>query len=161
MDALDVLSLQSVKDNLAIDYPDYDARISSLIKTAVSWVETYTGWYLYQRDITVYSTAWETNVSAYPVVLGQVKDNKGDVLNPQPLPKYKSLSFSICCPPQCSIILTVGFDVSTLDQIPETLIEAAQKLIVYLFENKDMYGTSLPTDIQILLNQYRRSATIL
>ena len=161
MDALDIISLSDAKANLAIDYNDYDTRITSLIKTAISWVETYTGWYLYQRDITIYSTSWQTNISAYPAALGVVKDNKGDTLNPQPLPKYGSLSFSICCQPQCAILLTVGFASADIAKIPEPLIEAANKLIVYLFENKDMYGTSLPTDVQILLNQYRRSPTIL
>lgn len=161
MDALSIISLDTAKANLVIDYDDYDARITSLIKTAISSVETYTGWYLYQRDITIYSTAWQTNISAYPVVLGNITDSKGDILNPQPVKKYGSLSFIICCQPQCSIPLTVGFAQADIAQIPEPLIEAANKLIVYLFENKDMYGTSLPTDVQILLNQYRRSPTIL
>jgi hypothetical protein len=159
MNQLDIISLQSAKDNLAIDYTDYDARITNLIKAAVDWVETYTGWYLYQRDLTIYSTSYNTKISAYPVVLGEVKNSKGDVVIVTP--QYYGLYFTICCPPQSSIKLTVGFAQADLDQIPGTMIEAANKLIVYMFENKDMYGTQLPTDIQILLNQFRRSATIL
>jgi hypothetical protein len=159
MDALNVISLESAKDNLAIEYDDYNDRITSLIKAAVTWVETYTGWYLYQRNITMYSTSWQTLISAYPVEIGDIKNDKGELLDPQPTPYYNTLACKICCPPQCAISLTVGF--SDVTQIPATMIEAAQKLIVYLYENKDMYGIALPTDVQFLLNQHRRSATIL
>lgn len=160
MDALDIISLQSAKDNLSIDYSDYDSRIEALIKAAVNWVEIYTGWYLYQRDITIYSTSWQTIISNYPVVSFQVKNSSDVVLDPQPIAKQGSLSFSICCAPQSKISLTVGFAPDEVDTIPGPFIEACQKLIVYMFENKDMYGITLPTDIQILINQYRRSPTL-
>lgn len=158
MDALDVISLQSAKDNLVVDADD--TRITSLIRAAVNWVEVYTGWYLYQREITIYSTSYRTLISGYPVTLLEIKNSKDEILDPLPTPRYGALSFSVCCAPQSRLKLQVGFTTENIGELPAVFIEAAQKLIVYLYENRDMYGLTLPTDIQMLLNPYRRSPTI-
>lgn len=159
MDELNVISLESAKDNLVVEGTEYDTRITALIRAAVNWIEVSTGWYLYKRNITIYSTDWKTKIIAYPATLGAVKNKDGVLLDPQPTPVYGALSFSVCCPPQSSIVLTVGPN-DPQTELPGALIEAANKLIVYMYENKDMYAVTLPTDIQLLINPYRRSPTI-
>lgn len=154
--ALDVISLQQAKDHLVIDFADFDAQITGLIETAISMVEQYTDYRLYARTETIYATTCETNITIYPIAITGVvnKDN-------QPVVGYKTrnnpLSITLSVPDQSVITSNVGFE--SIGLIPHSLISAAYKIITYLFENKDAYGATIPYDVQLLLNQWRRSAT--
>jgi len=54
-----------------------------------------------------------------------------------------------------TITVNVGYD--DVNKIPSPLIDAAYKIMTYLHENRDMYPVGLPTDVQFLLNKYRRT----
>lgn len=157
-DALTVLPLDYVKDEiLSIDFPDKDRDITRCIKSAVSWVEQYTDYALYERDVTINATGCSTNIVTYPIVVTGVV-NSSNV----PVIGYKTrnnpLSITLYVPDQSVISATIGY--SDVADIPQDLISAAEKLVVYLFENKDAYSSTLPIDVQLLINIWRRSPTI-
>lgn len=154
--ALDVISLQQAKDHLVIDFNDYDQQIQGLIETAISLVEQYTDYRLYERVETFYATTCSTNIVTYPITVTDVVNEAGDVVT-----GYKTrnlpLSITLYVPNQSVITADVGY--ATVGEIPHSLVSAAYKIITYLFENKDVYSVGLPVDVQLLLNQWRRSPT--
>lgn len=145
MTALDVISLEEAKADLVVDYPDKDNDIKRYIATAVAMVENYTGYMLYERE-TVYNVPYCGYVEVYNY--------------PLTLPDgFKSISRSLSTVVygDNSVTATVGY--SSKEAIPSPLIDAAMKIVTYLFENRDIYTAGLPIDVQLLLNPYRRSAT--
>jgi hypothetical protein len=159
MDALDIISLEDAKKELVMTgISDRDAEIESIIKSAIAWVEKYTDYRLYNRDEIINAVFCKNNLTQYPISITSVKNSDDeDVTYTQ---KNGVLSLIIDCPEQSVITANVGYTENEVDDIPQPLIRAAYKLITYLFENKDAYTVGLPLDIQLLLNQYRRSATI-
>lgn len=158
-DALTVLPLDYVKQEvLSVDLTDTwrDADITRCIKTAVSWVERYTDYALYERTTIINATSCETNIVTYPITVTGVV-NSSNV----PIIGYKTrnnpLSITLYIPDQSVISATIGYNNPT--DIPQNLLSAAEKLIVYLFENKDAYTSTLPIDVQLLINEFRRSPT--
>lgn len=165
MDALDVISLDDAKNELNITWTLSAGDIKILtrcIKTAVSWIETYTDYYLYEQETTLESLACGNQIVTYPVTVTSVKDKDGNVI---PTDKYrieeKPLSLWVFAGCGNTIYLKTGYAEADLDNIPQQLISACMKLIVYLYENRDAYPTELPVDIQLLVNQLRRSVAFL
>jgi hypothetical protein len=158
-DALTVLPLDYVKKEvLSVDLSDTwrDNDITRCIKTSVAWVERYTDYALYERDVTINAVGCKTEIATYPIVItGVVNEDDAPVVDYKT--RTQPLSITLYVPDQSVISATIGYDDVT--DIPQPLISAAEKLIVYLFEQKDSYSVSLPIDIQILINEYRRSPT--
>ena len=158
MDALDVITLLDAKKELVVDatYTDRDAEITRLIQTAVAWVEQYTCYKLYERVETFIAYGWYTELPYYPIeVTGVVHDGEA---YPNYTEKQLPLGLWVGAPNQSVITANVGYTSAAL--IPQPLISACYKIITYLFENKDAYSIGLPVDVQVLINQYRRSATV-
>lgn len=159
MDELDVISLDDAKDHLVVDLTDiyYDKQITGLIKTAIALVEQYTGYRLYERDETINMLSYCENITTYPITINNVIQNEIEQLY---IVRFSSLSINVECQSWCNSIInvTVGYSDPTL--IPHPLISASYKMITYLFENKDAYSTTLPMDVQLMINQFRRSASI-
>lgn len=149
---LELISLQEAKNFLEIDFPDHDEQISRAIVASIQWVENYTGYCLYKRDMELYSTGCQMEIFQYPINSISVENDKGDEV------RYKStrrtLKLILTAPSNSTVKLNVGFE--NKDDVSQPLIEACFKLITYLFENRDAYTIGLPTDVQGLLNQYRR-----
>jgi len=148
MDALSVISLADAKEYLVVDFPDKDKEITRHIKSAVAIVEKYTDYRLYQREIS-YSIGrcGYDEIYDYPILF------PSDTITEQ-----RILSSIVRGVPGSIVTATVGYSDTTL--IPENLIDACYKIITYLFENKDVYEADLPSDVQLLINQFRRNATI-
>lgn len=148
MNALNVISLETAKINLVVDYPDRDLEITGLIKAAVASIEKYTNVMLYERNKTYKIDGCSLEVYDFPLTISttglKIKENV--------------LSTTIYGSNGTSISAKVGFTSVPDDYLP--LVEACNKYITYLYENKDAYSSSLPIDIQLMLNQFRRSATI-
>lgn len=187
MDALDIISVNSAKNwlNIELDYTDDDETITRLIKSAVAWVENYTSWRLFQRTQVVYnrqipnysitdyfpevgSGSWNgptgiksipsgLSIYLYPFTITSVTDQNdppADVTYTTVLNPLKTLLYVL---PNSVISLQIGFALIDIDQIPPPLIEACYKYITYLYENRDIYQAVIPTDMQLLINQYRRA----
>lgn len=161
MDALNVLTLEQAKANLRIDadYTEDDTRITGLIKTAVALVEQYTGYYLYERDLVLqnyYKHCLDVNV--WPINSVSGVDSSGDVVTVKV--EYKCLDTLLFAPANTTITINAGYTEAVLGDMPEPFRDACYKIITYLYENRDAYTSTLPYDIQLLLNTYRRSPTI-
>lgn len=187
MDATDIISVVSTKNwlNIEAGFTDDDGTIIRLIKAAIDWVETYTSWRTFQRTEIVYnrqipffnpannfppvgSGTWNgpsgvqsipggLSIYLYPFTIISVQDQSdppADVEYSTINNRLKTLLYAL---PNSVITLQTGFATGDIAKIPPPLIEAAYKLITYLYENRDSYQASQPTDIQTLINQYRRS----
>lgn len=158
MDALDVISLDDAKAYLVMTgISDRDTEITRLIKTAIALVEKYTDHYLYEREITIDLTCSHTNITKYPFELVSVKRDTDDLTYNI---YQKVLSINLVCYDWKDGVITANVGYDDVTDIPQPLVSAAYKIITYLFENKDAYTAELPLDIQMMINQYRRSATI-
>lgn len=156
MTALDVISLVQAKEYLVVTFPDHDGIITTAIGTAVSWVETYTGYRLYERTIDKDMIGCRSQLYEYPIEITTVKDPLGNVTDFSVC--KRTLSIIVDSRYGSSITAKVGY--ATVADIPEPLLSACYKLITYLYENRDAYGLTMPVDIQGLINQLRRDATI-
>lgn len=178
MDALNVISLDQAKNWLIVEDSADDADITRLIKTAVAWVENYTCYRFYQREEILYTQQTCFNNDYFPVS-NQYQIPRGIVVTPSGLSVYvfpfsitslidtnnepvinyrigrQPLKSLIFAPANCKVVLQTGY--ATPTDAPAPLLEACYKLITYLYENRDMYENQLPTDVQMLLNQYRRA----
>lgn len=187
MTATDIISLDSAKKwlNIELDYTDEDDTITRLIGAAIDWVEKYTCWRTFQREEVVFNrqinpyipinyfpdygtgfyngssgirwTPKGLSIYLYPFTITSVQDLSsppGDVTYTTQINALKTLLYAA---PNSMITLQTGFASGDIVGIPPPLIEAAYKLITYLYENRDSYQMAGPTDIQVLINQYRRA----
>jgi hypothetical protein len=187
MDALDIVSLVSAKSWLSVDEDDasQDEAITRLIKTAVDWVEKYTSWRLYQREEYIFNnqdncyvpsdyfpdygsgfwpgrsgvlwTPKHVSIYLYPFTITSVTDLSSPPSDVQYTTVRQPLRTLLYAAPNSMITLQTGFALSDVGKISPPLIDTCYKLITYLFENRDMYNVQFPTDIQMMINQYRRS----
>lgn len=167
MDALDIISLDQAKNHLVVLNDNfYDAQIEGIIKTAVAMVEQYTGHYFYTRAKSYPVTSCQTYLTDYPITLTGITDEQGQSVSSFNVGiSQGSLSTIInywgyydCGFGNPTINAIIGY--SQASDIPQPLIGAAYKLITYLFQNKDMYAETIPYDVQLMINQYRRSCSI-
>jgi hypothetical protein len=159
MTALDVISLTDAKNWLNIDLSDtsQDVHITRLIKTAIAWVEKYTDYALYERDVVIPLLSCNYGIATYPISITGVVNGAVDQ---EYTTQQKSLEVKVLCSTWngSSVNVTIGY--ADVTDIPQPLIDGAYKWITYLFQNKDIYEMVLPYDVQVLINQYRRSATL-
>lgn len=147
-DALSVITLPQAKEFLVVDFNDRDTEITRHIKSAISYVEKYTNIMLYQRAKSYTMTGCSLEIYDAPITFSNTELKK----------QQNVLSVTVFGKASDVVAATVGY--SSVDDMPPELIEAAYKLLTYLFENKDIYSVGLPIDIQLLLNPLRRSPTI-
>lgn len=152
MSPLDVIPLTTAKTYLVVDFPDHDSVITTAIKTAVSWIERYTGYRLYQRDIVLPSKHNGLEVSDFPVSVISVTDD-GEISEYTKVNRALSIIIYTAYD-DLDVNLSVGY--TDVTKIPDELISACYKLLTYLYENRDANDLSIPTDIQGLINQLRR-----
>jgi hypothetical protein len=155
MDALDVITLEAAKEYLVVDFPDQDDNIRRLISTAVAMVEQYTGYRLYERDVTYTVGRCEYEIVDYPVEVTGVTLG-GGVINY--ITEQAALSMYVRAPRGSVIAATVGYE--SVSDIPAPLIDGALKILTYLYERRDIHTMNLPADVQGVLNQFRRSPSI-
>jgi hypothetical protein len=147
-DALSIISLEQAKEFLVIDFPDRDEEITRNIKSAISYIERYTNVMTYEREKSYTLTGCSLEIYDAPISL----------ITTVSMVKHNVLSITVFGKSGDTVLATVGHN--NIDDIPEDLISAAYILISYLTENKNLYPAELPWDIQVLINMYRRSATI-
>jgi len=147
MSEFDVVSLVEAKESLVVDYSDRDVEIQRYIKTAVQLVERTTNHLLYNRSIsyTIPGCGY-LEIYDYPISI-----------DPEDVTLHQNvLSVTVKGKSDMVVLATAGYQTT---DIPSPLKDACLKIILYLFENKDIYEANLPFDIQLMLNPYKRSAT--
>ena len=147
MTALNIISLQEAKDFLVVDYPDRDVEISRHIKSAIGFIETYTNVIMYERQTVYLMTSNCREIYDAPIKFA----------NPVIKTKQNILSVTVFGTQNDIIDAIIGYD--DVSKVPGQLIEAAYKMLQYLFDNHDIYTAGLPWDIQMMCNPYRRSST--
>jgi hypothetical protein len=183
---LNVLSLADAKLYLKVDFDDDDSLITSLIGTAVSYVEKATEYRLYQRPeiITlakIWYEAFQFPLNAASVVAIDSADTNTYTVQqwPETLrtklfwgngnfwcdPYNNELNwnqnyFNLSAPPRVfTLTLDVGYADTT--QVPTDLLAAIQQILEFTYDNRDLTMAKLPNNIQMLLSNYKRFATIL
>lgn len=186
MSPLDVMSLADAKQYLRVDFSDEDDLITSLIYGAVGYVEQDTNYRLYQRLEVIYTTGkYYYTAFQFPLNAASVINQDSSDTNIYTVKmKYEALRtilgwangfwywnawyqfftnyyYTIHADQCVTFILTldVGYTDTTL--IPNDLMTAIKQIISYTYENRDMSKVDLPSNITMLLQKYRRFATIL
>lgn len=149
MTALDVISLVAAKEYLRVDYPDQDGVITRNIKSAVSLIEQYTDVMLYERERTYVLLGCSLEIYDSPITFTGTLPTK-----------TKQMAMSVIIYGKSGETFTANVGYSDPNEIPQNLVDACYKMITYLYENRDAYSVALPADVQMLINQFRRSATI-
>lgn len=121
-----------------------DTLIQGCIDAAEQWVSKYTNHVFGATDRVI---SKYTEIYDYPVA---VKSATGDY-------NLESCSLKTVVCPNSGVNVTVTVGYADLGNVPAPLVAAAKKLITYLYENRDIYPTELPFDVQVLVNQYRRN----
>lgn len=149
MNATDIISVASAKDWLSTDD---ETHLPRLIKSAISYVEEYTGYRLYQRTTTIQIPFYGYGIPDYPITIQSVKNSSGqDIPYTSTTGVYNTY---VAVPTGSYVYATVGY--ANTDDIPSELIDAAYKMLTYLYENRDMYELTLPTDVKMLISKLRR-----
>jgi len=174
MTALDVISLQDAKDFLKVDFDDEDNLITSLISASIALVEQKTQYRLYQREEFEYSDG------TYPVQLFQTPLNcvtvvtlSGDAVKYATIRRepvrtvvcfdsyaYRGYAdefttYGASSLPIYTIKCDVGFD--DVEKIPFTMIQAAKTILAYMYENRDLAPTSVPSNVMMELMPFNRA----
>ncbi len=186
MDALDIISRDTVKNWISVDPSDteWDLDIDRLIRTAVDWVEKYTCWRLYQREEFIFNnqdncyvpsdyfpdygsgfwpgrsgvlwTPKHVSIYLYPFTITSVQDLSSPPADVKYTTIRQPLRTLLYAAPNSMITLQTGFAIGDVGKIPSPFLDACHKMIVDMFENRDNYKTDYPMETQMLLNQYRR-----
>lgn len=141
INTMSAVTLQQAKDYLRIDFDEDDTLIQGLIDAAEDWVSKYTNHVLSPTTKVYESGCYE--VFDYPFVL-----TGGSCVNTH----ATSTSFTV--PSGETATAQVGY--ATANDIPPVLLLAVKKLVVYMYENRDVYQSGMPNDVQLLINRYRR-----
>lgn len=158
MDELSVISLDQAKNHLVVlNDTFYDAQINGIIKTAVGMVEQYTDYRLYQRDVTIQMVNCKQDISLFPIAITGVLNNSIAQIYET---CQRTLSIIVECHTWRNSVINASVGYQSTLEIPHSLIGACYKIITYLFENKDAYSATIPYDVQCMINNFRRSATI-
>lgn len=128
-------------------YTAEDTLIQSLIDSAEAWVEKYTDHVLSQRTEILEQGCHE--VYSYPLIVDKDASTGSYSVDKRSLKSIISVSRG------ANVSVKIGY--ATPSAIPGAIKTAVLKMVVYLYENRDVYTSELPFDLQILINQYRRS----
>lgn len=133
------VDLADLKEALRIDFPDDDNILERKLRTAIAVIERYTSHSLHEHTEVIRSNGYPIEVYKYPIV----SVDGGDV-------DEMSIKSVIKAPRGSDVTITYG--VSEHANLWEAVIRVAS----YLYENIDINEVSLPADVQLLINQYRR-----
>jgi len=153
MTAEDVISIDDAIDWLTA--PD-DKHLPRLIRSAVSFVEQYTGYRLYERTETFNCGQIKDGICVYPIAITSVKDSDGN--DTEYTVTQGAQKLYICSRYADTVTATVGY--TAIPDSESILVDACYKMLTYLYENRDIYPAELPLDIQVFVNQKRRDASI-
>lgn len=186
MTPLNVISLADAKKFLKVEFPDDDALIESIISSAVSVIEGYTQYRLYQREEIMHSDGtYNVDVFQYPLnatptveTLDGTPYTKIEIKR-QPIRTtimfrfgthglYSNFGFGDgldngvtffpypASLPLYNIILNVGYTNTAL--IPQGIMQALKTLITDMYDNRSLLPEpGIPNNIAMQLNSFVRS----
>jgi uncharacterized phiE125 gp8 family phage protein len=152
-DALSVYPLEQAKTLLKVDFADFDALITRLIRTAVALVERHTSHRLYERD-EVLSVRGGHELYYYPVSVVSLSGADGEPVDYTL--ENRALSAVLCFGRDTHATLTVRVGYASAEDVPAPFLTAIEELIAHLYANRG--AADIPQGIQLLINPYRRHA---
>lgn len=150
MEPTEIITIESAKDWLSTKD---ETHLPRLIKSALDWVESYTGHSLYSKPVVEKMQCGHHLISHYPFVIMAVRDPQGNAVEYT----YSNSVYDVCInAPAGSIIHGVKGYTNMFD-IPSVLIDAAYKMLTYMYENRDVYASQAPTDVKNMVSKLRRN----
>jgi hypothetical protein len=138
-----MVTLEQLKEDLRIDYDNDDAILQRNLDAAVAIVEKYTSLSMVDKTLTYPVREGKCiKVYAYPVESvtgGEFKD---------------CYDYTLITPDRDVTTLTV--DLGSVDY--PNLNKAVLRIAGDLYENVEIDSVTLPIDVQLLINQYRRTS---
>lgn len=152
MTPLDIISLEQAKEWLRVDFPDDDDKITELIYSAISWIEGYTGLFLYNREFN-HQITYDERCIGKVHIFGQpnltLVSIDGET---EDLPNVYGGQIQIRSDMQ-NIVYSIGF--LGLADVPQPLITAAKKFLTLQYEETTDGEKEVPSEIRRLIDQYR------
>lgn len=139
-----MVTLDDLKQELLIDFSDFDVSLQRKLDVAIAIIERYTNIIVRERTGAFVSDGCPIKFYEYPIQIISID---------KPYKEYKGVDY-ICIDTEKGANISVKFG-DTTTAIPE-INEAIIRLAVYLYENKESSSVTLPVDIQLLVNQFRR-----
>lgn len=135
------VTLQEAKAYLKVDFNDDDTLIQTLIEASEDWVSKETNHVLTP-------TTKQLEKGCYKIFDFPINSVTGDVVV-KDCDLYSEVTVK-----NGTAVLNVGYTLSS--DVPEALKVAVKKMVVYLYENRDMYEATKSQDVQLLISKYRR-----
>lgn len=158
MSQLSVISLSEAKEFLKVDFDSEDALITSLIKSAVDFVEKRTNYILWERDEFKFLRQYD-KIYDYPFALASSETaSEYEIIENRLYSSIRILSGITYPNKGRSVELTIGYNDPSL--IPNPLIDACKRLITYWYDQREMEMAKIPNDVYILIQPYIRDFTI-
>lgn len=153
---LDVVSVAQVKTELVIDFADDDTLISDKIKAAISLIEAETQWRFYPRTETVNVQRQTIDLFQWPIntINAVNQDSEAVTFTEKKWPLRLEINFNYCNARYKVLTLTTGC--TELNQIPDILLEAIKRQVVFLYENRNNNKAIIPDDVDDMISDFRR-----
>lgn len=136
------VTLQDLKDYLNIQFSQDDAKLTRKLNSAIKIVELYTNHSLVAKTITYTSNGRYKEFYGYPIL--SITGAKSTC--------YNDLSVIIHSNEGETVTIQLGVsDDANLD-------EAVLRIAADIYENIEISETTLPLDVQLLLNMSRRDS---
>lgn len=147
---LDVLPLADAKNYIRVDINDDDADITVMITAALSYIESFTGHILYQRNIDYLLVSSCARVYDFPI---------NDIVTPATMTAYLKPGYTYyenSNPEDETLTLDMGYVLPA--SVPSGLIQAAKEMIKtwYFDQDKQIETSLLPNSVMQILYQHKR-----
>lgn len=153
---LDVVTVAQVKAELVITFSMDDDLIEDKIKAAISLIEQATNWRFYPRTETITTNSRTIDLFQYPLntIAAVNQDSEVITYKEKYWPLRRELSFYYNSATYKVITLTTGC--SALTQIPDILLDAIKRQVVFLYENRNNEKAIIPDDVNQMIFQFKR-----
>lgn len=138
------VTLTDLKDYLNIDYPNDDLKLERKLNAAIRVVEKYTNHSLRDHDIIIIGTGCASEFYGYPI----------DSITGAERIEYTDMG--ACVTAKIGDRVTIKMGISEEPNLDEAVLRIASTL----YEEIEISETTLPLDVQLLLNQYRLDSFI-
>ena len=152
MSYLNVITLQEAKDYLRIDdtLTEDDARITSMIKASLRYIERQTNVILYARDQEYLFTDYCVRVYDYPI---------NTIISPTDLDVKEKELYTIYSVNKSDVKLNLNIGYVNSDDVPNEIIEIALEYLKYMYyDSESNTGNSgeIPMYIKQMIHDQKR-----
>jgi len=147
---IDVLPLADAKNYLRVDITDDDDDITLMIEAALSFIETFTGHLVYQRNVKYLLIDGCARVYDYPI---------NTVVSPSTTKAYLKPGYTFYQNDNTTDEeLTLDMGYASAAAVPNGLIQIAKVMVKtwYYDQDKQIETTLMPNNVMQVLHQFKR-----